>query len=239
MSEDETGLVLPFPSLPSISAEARAAIEAAAIEANERYLVDIVEGHAFCPFSRGGRAQGQTARFVHYCSEKDPAAIVERMVEAAQNPDLVVLQVILPGIQIAPEAWIALCNQLTALGNRRLSKVSDVFAVAALHPELPFQTTNPFTLIPLFRRSPDPTIQWVRLDGLKALYEGRTSDTTIVDPSEIDGLELGKERTPLFDQIAESNQEMARRLGIDEVEQALAEISRSAQDRYAEILQDY
>jgi hypothetical protein len=229
-------LVPPFAALPALDKEALEAVEAVALQANDRYLLEIVEEHAFCPWARGGRTQGQTTRFVHYGSDLDVQPIIDFMARTASDPTLVVAQVIMPMVQVSPEAWIDFCNDLTTLGNRQLGAPSDVYAVAALHPELRFQTSNPFTLIPLFRRSPDPTIQWVRLDGLEELYRGRTSQTTVVDPSEIDEFIQQKHRPPLFEQIAETNMEVARQLGIDEIERALAEISRSAQERYAKIL---
>lgn len=229
----------PFPALPAIEKEERAALEVLALEANDRYLVEVVEEHAFCPFSRGGRAQGQTTRYVHYCSDLDVGPILDLMAKTASDPNLVVAQVIMPLIEVSPQAWIDFVNDLTSLGNRQLEGGSEVYAVAALHPALPFATTNPYTLIPLFRRSPDPTIQWVRLDGLEALYKGRKDDTTIVDPSEIEEFLERKQRPPLFDQIAETNEQVAHGLGIEKVEQALAEISRSAQESYAKLLAGY
>ncbi len=234
----------PFAPLPEIDKAMRRELEAAALSANERYLVEVVEEHSFCPFSRGGRAQGQTTRFVHYAATTDMAPLVDLMVKVAGDANLVVAQVIFPLIEVSAKAWTRFCHELTELGNKRLLQASEasttpgkeVFAVAPLHPDLPYKTTNPFVLIPLFRRSPDPTIQWVRLDGLEAIYEGRTGDTTFVDTRDIVMFMAKKHRPPLFERIAKTNMQMANHLGIDRVERALAEISRTAHKRYTNIL---
>jgi hypothetical protein len=229
-------LVLPCAPLPVIDTALRAEIEAAAIEANERYITDFLEEHAFCPFSRGGRAQGQTVRYVHYASTTSVAPLIELMAKAAKNPKWMVVQVLLPMIDVDAEEWIRFCNELTVLANASLGSGNDVYAVAAMHPELRYQLSNPGALIPLFRRSPDPTIQWVRLDDLEALYAGRSGETKVVDPSDPESLMQAEEQAPLFERITEANQEMADSLGYNKVEEALAEFATSLRERYQAIL---
>ncbi len=229
---------LPFEPLPPMRAATRLAIEAAALEANDRYLETFLEPHSFCPFSRGGRQRGQTLRVVHHADAPDVAPFLERLLAAADDPSRAVVQLIVPMIEVSPEAWSAFCHALTAAGNERLRAKTgqDVFAVAPLHPELPYRTVNPFALIPLFRRTPDPTIQWVRLDALEKLYAGRGGDTTYADPDDLEGFLARPRKNPLFDRIAETNERMARRLGIAEVERTLASLSRQAKERYARLL---
>ena len=230
---------LPVSPLPEVSPAAAREIEAIALEANERYLTELIEEHSFCPFARGGRAQGQTTRFIHYHDTAEVTPLLELMVRAASDPSKVVIQVIFPMLDITSEAWTRFCHELTAAGHDHLNDagltVDDVFAVAPLHPGLTYNTQNPFALVPLFRRAPDPTIQWVRLDGLKALYAGRSRDTVFVDIDNIEAFMQQKHRPPLLDRIAETNMKMAQRLGIDHIERALAEIARSARRRYINI----
>lgn len=235
MSEDL--LRLPCAPLPGLDAQRLAAIQAAASDANDHYITDFLEEHAFCPFSRGGRAQGQTVRYVHYASSTDVEPLLAYMAKAAENPKWMVVQVILPMIQIDAEVWVQFCNELTALGNGNLGTGSDVYAVAAMHPELRYQRCNPGAWIPLFRRSPDPTIQWVRLDDLESLYEGRSGKTRVVDPNDLDALLQSEEQAPLFERITEANMAMAEKLGHERVEAALADFASAAQRRYQEILE--
>lgn len=233
--EIDSALPLPFTPLPEIDAAMRRELKAAALHANERYLSEQIEEHSFCPYSRGGRAQGQTERYVHYYSESDIRPLIEYMVKAASDPSLVVVQVILPMVETAPDKWVEFCHKVTDLGNEYLGG-TETFAVAPLHPALPYKDTTSFALIPLFRHSPDPTIQWVRLDGIAALYAGRERDTKYVDPADIMTFMEKQHQQPLFDRIADTNLLMANRLGISRVEENLAEISVTAQKRYMNIL---
>lgn len=236
LEKSPDALVLPCAPLPLIDTALRKEIEAAAIEANERYITEFLEEHAFCPFSRGGRAQGQTVRYVHYASTTSVAPLIELMAQAAKNPKWMVVQVLLPMIDVDAEEWIAFCNELTALANAKLGAGNDVYAVAAMHPKLRYQQSNPGALIPLFRRSPDPTIQWVRLDDLEALYAGRSGETKVVDLSDPASLVEAEEQAPLFERITEANQEMANSLGLGKVEEKLADFATSLRERYQAIL---
>lgn len=231
---------VPFEPLPPLPVEAKLAIEAAALEANDRYLETFLEPHSFCPFSRAGRARGQTLRFVHYAESCDLTPFFDRMADAARDPSRVVIQVIAPLIEASPSAWSQFCHELTAAGNERLRHGpgggSDLFAVAPLHPELPYSAHDAYALIPLFRRTPDPTIQWVRLDALESLYRGRTGDTVYADPDHLDAVFAQPRRRPLFERIAETNQKMAQRLGVSAVERSLRSISHAARAQYATIL---
>lgn len=230
----------PYEPLLGLDAATWEAIEVAALEANDSYLTTFLEPGSFCPFSKGGRKRGQTARFVHRAGTADVEPLLARMLEVARDPTQLVIQVVVPLVEVEPAAWSAFCRALTAAGNDRLRTESpdggDVLAVAPLHPELAYSTRSPYALIPLFRRTPDPTIQWVRLDALEALYRGRTGDTVFVDPSDV----LAAARRPpapdLFTRIAESNVKMAQRLGIAEVERTLRALAVAARDRYARIL---
>jgi len=231
---------IPFESLPPISPETKAAIESAALESNDRFLETFLEPNSFCPFSRGGRQRGQTVRFVYYADTTDLTPLLDRMADAARDPSKLVIQVIVPMIEVSAEAWSRFCHEVTAVGNDRLrdgpGNGDNLYAVAPLHPELRYSSSNPFALIPLFRRTPDPTIQWVRLDALESLYSGRTGDTVYADLDDLESFLAKPRRNPLFDRIAETNMKMALRLGIPEVERSLRDLARSAQDRYARIL---
>lgn len=228
----------PFEALPPITDVGREAVEREALRVNERYLLEFIENYAFCPFSREGRRQGQTSRYVYYADTCELDPLVELMHEIAADPKQIVAQVILPVIDVGPDDWIQFCFRVTELGHKRLGG-RDVLAVAALHPELPYRTANPYALIPLFRRAPDATIQWVRLDGLETLYAGREKGSTFVDTKDIPTLLAGPPPAmPLYDRVAETNQSMAKRLSLDKIEVLLREIRTDARRSYERILVD-
>ncbi|MBK6516268.1 MAG: Rieske 2Fe-2S domain-containing protein [Polyangiaceae bacterium] len=226
---------LPFTPLPALDVATQRRLRAAALQANDRYVLGFLEQHSVCPFARGGRLQGQVARFVHFVESDDPAPFVELMRRAADDPTKAVVQVILPLVSVEPSDWYRFCHQITAAANARL-RDGETFAVAPLHPALPYKTENRSALIPLFRRTPDPTVQWVRLDAIEALYQGRSGEDVYVAPTDILKFLAVPRKTPLFDRIAETNLKMARRLGFDQVERTLREIHLQAQSSYQRIL---
>ena len=227
-----------FPSaIATLSASIRTEIEEAALRANDRYLIDFIEQYSFCPFSREGREKKRSTRRVHFYEENSPAKILHDMAFFAKDESIEVVQLIFPLLEISPKEWIHFCHDLSALGHHTIGGVP-IFAVAPLHPELPYTCDNPFSLLTLFRRAPDPTLQWVRLRTLDQIYEGRRHDTVVLNPEEIAKL-LQADHIPttdLYDKIAETNLAMAHRIGIKKTEAILREIHDSAYREYRTII---
>lgn len=229
----------PYEPLPPISEPTRRALEAEALRLNDRYLHELVEGHAFCPFARGGRQAGQTSRYVHYACSMDIEPLLALFQQVASDPGQVVAQVILPLIEVDPDRWIRFCDEVTAAGHARRGG-PPVLAFAALHPGLRYDPAGHFSLIPLFRRSPDPTIQWVRLDALAEIYEGRGTEHVYVDPADILTYVRDAPVPPrsLYERVALTNFEVAHRIGIARVEALAADQAEDARRSYARILAD-
>jgi hypothetical protein len=234
-SDPPEHLELPGEALPPISDAQREALSREVHRVNDRYLQDFIEEYSFCPFARSGRAKGQTRRYVYYADSESVEPLLEMMLEVAADPSQVVVQVVLPLLEVGPEEWVKFTKTLTSMGNKRM-KDGPVLACAPLHPNLAYLPRNASTIIPLFRRSPDPTIQWVRLDGLEAIYEGRNDDTEFFDPDKLDSYVLEPAPKPLYDRIAESNFSMAKRLTTDHIEGLLAECVRDGRESYARVL---
>jgi hypothetical protein len=231
-------LVPPYAPLPPISGTAEAALSAEALRLNDRYLHEHIEGHGFCPFARGGRLAGETSRYVHYADTASVDPLLDLMARVAADPKQVVAQVILPLVEVSPEAWIRFVDELTALGHARLGQRA-VLAFAALHPRLRYLEGSPAALVPLFRRAPDPTIQWVRLDAIHAIYEGRDDDTRFVDLADAESyLKSATPRASLYDRIADANAAEAARLGVARLEAMLADIAEDGRRSYERILRD-
>jgi hypothetical protein len=230
----------PYEPLPAVSAALRAAIEREALRVNDRYLHDFIEEHAFCPFARAGRLAGQTSRYVLYADTPSVEPILALMARVAADPQQVVAQVILPLVEVDPDAWIRFCDEVTAAGHARLGG-PPTLAFAALHPALRYHTGNPFALIPLFRRAPDPTLQWARLDALADLYAGRGTEHRFVDPDDIVAFvrDAPPPRPPLYDRVAETNAEMARHLGLARVEAQLADQAADARRSYRRLFVEH
>jgi hypothetical protein len=206
------------------------------LRANSEYLEKFVEGYQLCPYAREARRRGETKRFVHFQTEKGLQSLADQFTDLANDANVVVVQVIFPGLICSPREWIEFCHRMTRLGHERRGG-SEVMANAALHPGLPYLTVNPYALIPLFRRAPDPTIQWVRLRQLEQLYEGRAKGSTFVDPMDILAAMEAPSQKSLYDRVAEANQAMAQRLGIESLAASLEDIHSRTQAEYQLILQ--
>ncbi len=227
----------PFGALPKVSEATKAALAKAALSANDRYLYEFIEEYSFCPFARAGREAGQTVRFVHYAESLDLEPLLAIMENVARDKQIVVAQLILPLVEATPEQWQQFCDDLTAVGHARLGG-PPVLAFAALHPQLSYTTANPWSMIPLFRRAPDPTLQWARLESLEELYAGRDTQTRVVDPADV--LEYvrtaPKPRPPLYYRVTETNAKMAQFLGLESIESRLASMATEAQSAYHRLL---
>ncbi len=235
----EPTCAVPFSALASLPAPVRAAIEGEALRVNSRYLYEFIEEYAFCPFAKSGREAGQTSRYVYYADSTDLAPLLALMQQVADDPQQVVAQVIFPLLEVQADRWLQFCQELTALGHAQRGG-APVLAFAALHPQLRYGTENPFAMVPLFRRAPDPTLQWARLEGLAQLYEGRDTQTRVVDSAEVFDFvrNAPRPRPALYHRVTETNAKMAQMLQIPLIEAQLRDMTEDAQRSYARILME-
>jgi hypothetical protein len=101
---------------------------------------------------------------------------------------------------------------------------------------LNYRTDSAAALISLFRRAPDPTLQWVRLSALDSIYRGRKGGTNFVDLSHVAKLLGAPAKRDLYEEIARSNQATAERVGIQVLEHRLTELHQQTQAAYRRIL---
>jgi hypothetical protein len=91
----------------------------------------------------------------------------------------------------------------------------------------------------LFRRTPDPSIQFVRISVLARMRARDPKETTYVAPDELDGFikRLSEapleQRLPLHERIARANLETVRERGVAYVRGLLDAILRERDERYA------
>jgi hypothetical protein len=224
---------LPFLLSSAVPDGAREAIAAAALRANDRYVIDFLEEHNFCPYARAGRERGATERVVHFADSPDASAVAGVFERAA--PGMVeVIQIIFPLVAVSAEDFSRFVNDVTEALNRTQERA--VFASAALHPELPYRRDSATGLISLFRRAPDPTLQWVRLATLDNIYRGRKVGTSFVDLSNLRSVLDAPAKRDLYNEIAAANREAAEGLGIEAIEGRLRGLRDEAQREYRAIL---
>jgi hypothetical protein len=158
--------------------------EAAVRALHDAWTERLVEGLHLCPFARASREQGRSA--VHLWEGEVPGAAGDARVEDAlaqffraclADEKAEVVQVIVPGLSIEPLVWEKVAKAYHAL--LRPLHPDGGWAVAAFHPKAPFGVSSAAALVPLFRRSPFPTIQWLRLSVLERVREAAQAGTAL------------------------------------------------------------
>lgn len=224
---------LPFALGTEVPVPKRPEITAAALAANDRYVIEFLETHGLCPYARSGRERGVTERRVHFADTTDSSA-VEQAYEEIVSGDLEVLQIIFPLVNIEAAAFSRFVYEVTEALNARQPR--PVFASAALHPQLVYRSDSATGLISLFRRAPDPTLQWVRLATLENIYRGRKGGTSFIDPKKLGELLRAPAKRDLYEEIARSNQTTAEELGLATIEHWLGALHSETQQKYRAIV---
>lgn len=212
----------------------RAKVRAIALDANSRYVQEVLEAQVFCPFAREARRQSRTEAVVHLVTSRDCEDLYQLLIDRAGG-DKEVVQVIFAASDVEPKAFSTFCHALTRAAHAHLGR--EVFALAPLHPDLGYRRDSPFTIVPLLRRAPDPTLQWVRLSTLHEIYEGREADR-YVDVERLAQFLATRPPAPLYDRIAERNYETASMIGFERLERIFADIADEARSRYRAVLPD-
>ena len=144
---------------------------AEALRVNARYVEEVVIGWGLCPWAARAWTEGQVTQRVFLDAEPDVAAVaaVTAFVDELQaRPDAAIGLAIFPRVACTIGAWDKFAEQV-----RRAR--GGGFLAAAFHPDYDAPAPDggaldAARLVPLLRRTPDPTLQLVRaslLDGLR------------------------------------------------------------------------
>src|SRR6267378_1658968 len=153
-------------------------IEAAALARNDRYLREFVEALELCPFARKCRESGRLARRVlrgERPAEATAAAV--RELELTSEEQVEVALLIYPEFAGDLRAFEEFCREVRA--------ALRLFYCVAFHPGLPIDLSDENRAVSFLRRSPDPTLQLVRITTLDRVRSGRPSGSTYLDPSRL------------------------------------------------------
>lgn len=226
--------------MSTLDPERAAALEREARRIYERYEVEVVEAFGFCPWAERARQEGQVEVLVVLEDDDalaaDPSAALTAIEAHASRAHVAVGLVVFPRLAASRELFgrfVARLRELHADAHGR----SPPMALAEFHPDAPADLAAPARLVPFLRRSPDPTIQCVRLSVLSALRRGEEG-TDYVDLSTTSLAELLARpvRKPLHERVAERNFEIVRERGVASVEAVLADIRADRAAAYARAL---
>jgi hypothetical protein len=162
-----------------------AAFEQEVLRINDRFNLEIIEGNKICPYARGARQAGSSVREVCPIDEARVPAVIAVLEGLEARSEIEVAQVIFPLLPLDAGAFQEFASEV-GRANAGRTAGRPLFVQAAFHPELEYSTATPHRLVPFFRRSPDPMIQFVRLSVLDGLHEGRARGTMFFDGSMAD-----------------------------------------------------
>jgi hypothetical protein len=198
-------------------------IEAEALARSDRYLREFVEALDLCPFARKCRETGRLARRVLRGGRPGEAtAAAVRELEATAEEQVEVALLLYPEL----EGGVPVLEQLRDEVRRSLR----LFHCVAFHPELPMDLSDANRAVSFLRRSPDPTLQLVRVSTLDRVRAGRPAGSVYVDPSKLSPEELRSLQPALSvsEQIARANLHTLQRHDAVRLASLLSELHRFA-----------
>lgn len=183
----------------------------------DRYLVEVVEEFALCPWARPARTGGELAVDVLW---GQPA--LEDWVESAKRllarKETRVAMVLAPELAAAP-------RELRDIRNA-VSSCVDGVGIADFHPDAGMDALTPARLVPALRRSPDPLLQLVPL----SLLDSVRATKSVIDREDVIKIIAGTMPPPrgdVGDKIAADNHARV----VADTDKFVARIAAIAEDR--------
>jgi hypothetical protein len=182
-----------------------------------RYAIEIVEAFGFCPYAERSRLEGRTLERVLLDRTLDLDRTLAAVAEIAQEEHLEIGLLLFPRVRAARLEFARFVERLRAAHQRQPGGL--VMAMEGFHPDAEPDTSNPARLIPFLRRTPDPTIQLVRLSVLERVRRGSPQGTVFFDPAttSLEALLASPPLRPLHERIAETNHATVLRVGAERI----------------------
>jgi hypothetical protein len=224
------------PSQPD-SAGDRARISEA-LRIYRRYQLEFVEALNLCPWAERARLDGHVAERVLLEPQDFVAESLRVIDELSPLKEIEIGLIIFAGYR-CPRATFerqvaAMIDADAERGRATLS--SPAFACAAFHPEATPITSHAERLVPFLRRSPDPTIQLVRVTALERVRKGFSEGTHFFDPMQINLKQPPPKRElPLRERIAKANLDTIEQIGLVRAEAILSDIFADRDASYARV----
>ncbi|MDW8247612.1 MAG: DUF1415 family protein [Sandaracinaceae bacterium] len=204
-----------------------------AIRLYRRYAIEVVEAFRLCPYAAKARMDGKVHEVVCLEEEPDVPGVLSRVQAIVSMREVEIGLLLFPRVRMNRLEWARFVEALRKAHQAEASGM--VMAMEAFHPDAAADVRDPERLIPFLRRTPDPTIQLVRLEVLERVRKGHDDGTVFVDPSETSlDFWLSQPATPsLRERIARANHETVLAHGVAFFEALFADIFRDRDQSYA------
>ena len=234
---------LKSPSAPESPLDA---LEREACRVYARYQREIVEALKVCPWAERARLDGNVDVAVVLASEDELRADLSMALAAldrhAANDATQIGLIVFPRITWTRHEFERWLGELRATEQKRHRDRGDraPFALAAFHHDAapPAAGASPYQWVPYLRRTPDPTIQCVRIDVLEEL-RGAEEGKHFVDPDTIQDIASFLDaplKKPLHERVAQANATMLERVGVADFGAIIEDIKADRDAAYAPIL---
>lgn len=199
-----------------------------------RYQREIVEDLGLCPWAERARRDGAVAVRVVTAPEPTVRDALEVIDALAAERSVEIGLLLLPASRLGRldfEHWV---GEVRAAHAAAHALGAAIFAMAAFHPDAPEPSSDAERLIPYLRRTPDPTVQLVRLETLERVRSGSPEGTQFVDLDTLDPRALLDQpaKPSLRARIARANLETISRVGHAAFDAKIREIFRDRDEAY-------
>ena len=220
----------------SLTGEDQARLLREALRVYRRYALEVVESLGFCPYAERCRKEGHTREIVVLDAEATVETLLPVVHTLAEDDSVEVGLILLPRSRSDRLTHARLVERLRRAHQDEPGGL--VMAMEGFHPEATADLSNPEKLVPFVRRTPDPTIQLVRLSVLNQLRRNAADHgTAFFDPSKmtVDAFLQTPPQKPLHVRIAEANLETAKAKTVEVIEALYADILRDREASYGDL----
>lgn len=197
-----------------------------------RYQTEFVEALNLCPWARRASSEGQVDVQVALQQQLDMAPVLTAISALTADHRTEIGLLLFPRLDVTREQFERWVSQIVTADGLRMDLRSPAFALAAFHPQAKADTSQAERLVPFVRRTPDPTIQLVRISALERVRKGDIGGTHYFDlnafdmsvPATMIAL-LGGSQESLRERISNVNLKALERFGMQRASDLLDDIA--------------
>jgi hypothetical protein len=207
-----------------------------ALRVHRRYQIEIVERCGLCPWAEAARLGGKVReRVLLQTRVDDVGSSLVAMDELAADRSVEVAFLVYPRLAVSRAELEDFAAAVREADTRRHELGKVPFVSAVFHPDAEPETDDPERLIPFLRRTPDPTLQLVRVAVLDSVRSLTSQGTQFVSLASFEAIQSGYAPVPLRERIARTNLATVKRTGVEAMRRALDDIRRDRDEAYARL----